>query len=158
MGLLEQAGRYIFKREAYRAYRGVMKNTATSSKPSSIFYILGIGTWVFVALFIAIALNTYMFLFVIPFLFTFYILVKQIRGYFRKSRNIYGTVPITKSDRRFKRGYRIIGTKTVVTGKVLLTDLEIPIFKAAFKKEIIKWIIVNSILIIGIIITHFIKY
>ncbi len=158
MGLLEQAGRYIFKREAYRAYRGVMNSKMPTGWLGNVINVVGIGIWVFVALFIAIALNTYMFLFVIPFLFTFYIFVKQIRGYFRKSRNIYGAVPITKSDRRFKRGYRIIGTKTAVTGKIPLTDSEIPIFKAAFKKEIIKWSIVNGILIIGIIITHFIKY
>jgi hypothetical protein len=57
----------------------------------------------------------------------------------KKTRPIYSDVPIQKSDRRYKTGYRTEGYKQVVTGYVALKEDEIIIQKNHFKGRMYFW-------------------
>lgn len=154
MGLLEQTGRYIFKREAYRAYRGVLNSKMPIGCFGNVINVVGISIWVFVAVIVAVSTNSYMFLSILPFIFTFITLVKVIRKPVKTTMFTYGTKPIRKTDRRYTGGYKIVHVNTI-TGEVPFSEDKLALDKLKRQKEIRKWLIINSALILIMVLTYF---
>lgn len=64
-------------------------------------------------------------LLLVPFVGGIIVLYNTVKALTIKTYPIYGIVPIYKRDRRFKTGYRQIGSAKKVIGRKPLTDIEI---------------------------------
>ena len=132
---------YILKREGYRKYTE-LRNLNSTDK-TNLFNKLGTFAWLF--LWAVFCLWTMISLDFIGGLSLFFIPISFIRvvsSFFsarKKIRPIYSDVPITKSDRRYKSGYRIEGYRQVVTSHVALTEDEINIRRNHFQGRMYFW-------------------
>jgi hypothetical protein len=135
---------YILKREAYRKYTDLRNLNSTDKM--NLFNKLGTFAWLFLwAIFCLWAMISLDFIGGLSLFFVPISFIRLISSFFsarKKTRPIYGDVPIKKSDRRYKAGYKIEGYKQVVTGYVALTEDEITIRKNHFKGRMYFWFLI----------------
>ena len=138
---------YIFNREIEKKYTEL--RYLNSKDQLNLINKLGIFTGLFLwgafCLCTIIKLNFIggISLFFIPLSF-----IKALSCFFaarKKSRPIYSGVPIKKSDRRYKSGYRIDGYRQEITSYVALTTDEINIRKSYFKSRMYFWSLILCI-------------
>jgi hypothetical protein len=132
---------YILKREGYRKYTE-LRNLNSRDK-SNLFNSLGTFAWLFMwSVFCISTMFNVNFIWGLSLFFVPISFIRLISSFFsarKKTRPIYSDVPITKSDRRYKSGYRIEGYKQVVSSYVALTEDEINIRKNHFKGRMYFW-------------------
>jgi hypothetical protein len=132
---------YILKREAYRKYTN-LRNLNTQDK-ASLFENLGKIAWLILwasfCLWAMISLDFIggLSLFILP--ISVIRVISSFISVRKKTRPIYSDVPIKKSDRRYKTGYKIDGYKQLITGHIALTEEEINIRKNHFKGRLYFW-------------------
>jgi len=138
---------YILKREAYRKYTE-LRNLNSKDK-TNLFYNLGYISWLVLwGIFCIYTIHLSNFiggfsLFFIP--ISLFKIINSFSSARKKTRPIYDDIPIKKSDRRYKVGYRIDGYKQVVTGYIALTEEEINIRKKHFKGRMSFWCIILGV-------------
>lgn len=132
---------YILRRESYRKYTE-LRNLNSKDK-LSIMNNLGTFAWLF--MWAAFCIST-MFninfiwglsLFFVP--ISFIIAISSFFSSRKKTRPIYSDVPIKKSDRRYKMGYRTEGYKQKITSNVALSIDEIKIRENHFRGRMCFW-------------------
>ncbi|HCN84847.1 MAG TPA: hypothetical protein DIT07_14695 [Sphingobacteriaceae bacterium] len=138
---------YILKRESYRKFRD-LQNLNTQDK-TNLFNNLGKLAWLVIWGIICIStIININFIVGVSLFFVPISLTTFISSFFssrKKTRPIYENVPVKKSDRRYKGGYRIDSYKQVVTGRVELTQDEITIRKTHFKGRMYFWAFISVI-------------
>jgi len=135
---------YILKREGYRKYTELRNLNSTSKM--NLFNNLGIFAWLFMWSVLCIsAMFRFNFMWGLSLFFVPVSFIRVVSSFFsarKKTRPIYSDVPIQKSDRRYKTGYRTEGYKQVVTGYVALKEDEIIIQKNHFKGRMYFWCVI----------------
>ena len=135
---------YILKREGYRKYTELRNLNSTSKM--NLFNNLGIFAWLFMWSILCIsAMFNFNFMWGLSLFFVPVSFIRVVSSFFsarKKTRPIYSDVPIQKSDRRYKTGYRTEGYKQVVTGYVALKEDEIIIQKNHFKGRMYFWCVI----------------
>lgn len=141
---------YILKREAYRKYTDLRNLNSTDQ--ANLLNKLGTFAWLFLwavfCLWSMISLDFIGGLSLFLLLISFIRVISSFLSARKKTRPIYSDIPIKKSDRRYKTGYRIDGYRQTITGHVALTVDEINIRKNHFKGRLYFWLFIFCVSVV----------
>jgi hypothetical protein len=135
---------YVLKRESYRKFRE-FQNLNSQDKANSLDLLTKIICYLIWGVFcISIWFDSNFLTALIFFLcpVSFVKIISAAISYNKKTKEVFESVPVTKSDRRYKTGYRISHYKRKVLGYTKLSVDEINVRKNHFRGKFILWIFI----------------